>query len=321
MIASVAPCARCRSPLEAGDLRCAVCALAAPALPGGALAAARSTAVRCSGCGAGMRYVVEAAAPRCAFCGAQTQVETQADPVEEPQAQLCFEVDPAEARARLGKFLAQRTFFRPGDLATAATLDSLRPLYWPAWLCSATAEASWAADSDAGGHRAAWAPHAGAKELKFTGFLVPASKGLSLAECRALLPRFRCEAQRRQPVGGGPEGTLHERFEATRSAARRMVVDALEEGAKDQLRAGVIPGTRFRKVAVELLLRGLSSERLLLPTYVLAYRYRSRVYRVLVHGQDPEHVIGQAPRSPWKVALVAVAVAALVAVVLRLLIR
>lgn len=321
MTTTVAPCARCHSPLEAGDLRCAVCALATPALPGNALVAARSTAIRCSQCGAGMRYSAEAAAPTCAFCGARTQVETQADPVEEPEAQLRFEVPPAEARARLERFLARRTFFRPADLASAATLESLRPLYWPAWLCRATAEVSWAADSDGGARRSAWAPHAGTGELAFDAFLVPASKGLSLGECHALLPRFRCDAGRRQPVGEGPEGTVHERFEATRSAARRIVVGALEEEAKDQLRAGIIPGSRFRNVAVELLLRGLSSERLLLPTYVLAYRYRSRVYRVLVHGQDPDHVIGEAPRSPWKVALVAFAVAAAVALALGLLTR
>lgn len=322
-LATRADCGRCSAALELGDLRCAVCGLSAPDHLS-SIEQLRVTAVRCQNCGAGMRYDVAAAAPRCAFCGSETKLETQADPVEEAEAQLPFRVTPAEARTQLDRFLRRRSFFRPGDLATAATLETLRPLYWPAWLCDARAAVSWTADSDAGAGRASWAPHAGHLEHEFKDVLIPASRGLTLAECRALAPRFRIAKGAIEPVGNAPEGTVFERFEATRSAARRIVVDALEGEAVAHLQQGVIPGKRFRKVKAELLLQGLRSKRVLLPTYVLAYRYRERLYRVLIHGQDAEHVLGKAPRSGWKVFLAAVlatAAAAAAAVLLRLLMR
>ncbi|MDQ3262606.1 MAG: zinc ribbon domain-containing protein [Myxococcota bacterium] len=323
-MSALAPCVRCHSSLELGDLRCAVCGLAAPVATLAAPTRAQTTAVRCGDCGAGMRYSVEVAAPRCAFCGSQTQLETQADPVEEPEGQVAFRVTPFQAREQLKHFLGRRSFFRPSDLATAATLETLRPLYWPAWWCSARATVSWAADSDAGNGRSSWAPHAGRTEFDFREVLIPGSRGLTLAECRALATRFNLAKGGLQPVGEAPEGTVFERFEATRSAARKLVVDALEEDARQRLQQGVIPGGRFRKVKVALLLQGLRSRRILLPTYVLAYRYRDKLYRVLIHGEDVEHVIGKAPRSGWKVFLVtllSVAGAAAAAILLRMLIR
>ena len=65
----------------------------------------------------------------------------------------------------------------------------------------------------------------------------------------------------------------------------------------------------------------MHTRRVAVPTYVLAYRYRSRLYRVLVHGQRAELVLGKAPVSPFKVALVALAVAAALALLLLLLAR
>jgi hypothetical protein len=40
-------CARCHSPVEPEDLRCAICSLATPALTRTALQKARATVVRC----------------------------------------------------------------------------------------------------------------------------------------------------------------------------------------------------------------------------------------------------------------------------------
>jgi ABC-type Fe3+-siderophore transport system permease subunit len=39
------------------------------------------------------------------------------------------------------------------------------------------------------------------------------------------------------------------------------------------------------------------------PAYAIAYRYRSRLYRTVISGEDPACVIGQTPISVLKVAL------------------
>ncbi len=55
-----------------------------------------------------------------------------------------------------------------------------------------------------------------------------------------------------------------------------------------------------------------------MPTYVLAYNYKGKLYRALVHGQDDTAVFGSAPLSWGKVIGVAVAVLALLSAALLL---
>ncbi len=46
---------------------------------------------------------------------------------------------------------------------------------------------------------------------------------------------------------------------------------------------------------------------------MLAYRYRKKVYRLIIHGQREDCLVGQAPRSVWKRLGVALGVSLLVA--------
>src|SRR5439155_1922324 len=74
-------CKRCATPLEDGDIRCAVCALATPD-HGRAPTRAVARVLRCTECGAAVAYVAEVQAPRCGFCRAVMRVETPTDPIE-----------------------------------------------------------------------------------------------------------------------------------------------------------------------------------------------------------------------------------------------
>ncbi|AEI63820.1 hypothetical protein [Corallococcus macrosporus] len=302
---AVAPCQRCDCALEAEDLRCPICGLTAPPPPRAAVERERARVVRCERCGAAVEYSVEAKAPRCDYCGCVTHVETTADPVEQAQHWMPFTVDPEAARGALMGFLRRGGFFRPSGLAREASLESLRPVWWPAWMFDAGVDVSWTADSDAGSRRSDWAPHAGRKQFDFKGIPVPASRGLTVKECEALAPHYQQRSMLDTPHG--PEGAHVERFEATRSGARRSVLAAVERLARERLQEGVIPGRRFRNVHVAVALSSLRTRRLALPVYVLAYRYKDRPYRVLVHGQDTDVVLGEAPISAWRVAAVILA--------------
>ncbi|ATB51430.1 hypothetical protein [Corallococcus macrosporus] len=302
----VAPCRRCDCALEAEDLRCPICGLTAPPPPRAAVERARARVVRCDSCGAAVEYSVEAKAPRCDYCGSVTHVETTADPVEQAQHWLPFTVGTEAARGALMAFLGRGGFFRPSGLAQEASLASLRPVWWPAWMFDAGVDVSWTADSNAGStQRAEWAPHAGRTRFDFEGIPVPASRGLTVKECEALAPHYQQGSAQDTPRGS--EGAHVERFEATRSGARRSILQAVERLARERLQQGVIPGYRFRNIHVAVALSSLRTRRLALPVYVLAYRYRDKPYRVLVHGQDTNVVLGEAPISAWRVAAVILA--------------
>jgi hypothetical protein len=187
MSSAEAQCQRCHSRLEAEDLRCPVCALPTPRPPRSA-DRARAQVIRCGTCGAAIAYSVEAQAPKCAYCASEMHTETQEDPIDQAERFVPFSVGPDQAQLALAAFLGKGGFFRPADLASRAALDSLRPLWWPGWELNATVEATWTADTNAGSHRSAWAPHSGATQLVLHHILVSASRGLTLQETQRLSP-------------------------------------------------------------------------------------------------------------------------------------
>jgi hypothetical protein len=302
-------CTRCATPVEDGDLRCAVCALvlAAPATP---VEVARAQVVRCDECFAAVAFVAEVQAPRCRFCGAVAHVEEVVDPVERAEVAVPFTVSRADAEGALRGWLGRRRWLAPGDLASGAVLASLEPIHWAGWVIDARALVSWAADSDAGHGTAAWAPHSGQTTMDFDRIVVPASRGLTWDECAKLVPWYQLGTA--APVGS--DDTV-EAFEAQRSAARRAVMAAIEATAVSRLPRGHIPGKRFRNVRVGVLLQGLRTRRVALPAWVLAYRYRGRLYRAVAHGQSSQWVLGKPPVSVRRVAALVAAIIATIATI------
>lgn len=294
-------CQRCQSPLESDDLRCAVCGLPTPILLAPVLAETAEI-LRCNGCGAAVSYSAEAQAPRCDFCGSVMEVEVPEDPVEEASRFVNFRVDETAARAALKQWLGSLGFFRPPDLQTQSTIDALKPLWWVGWMFDATVSMCWAADSNAGSGRSQWAPHSGGGTLELRRVVVSASRGLTEPECTALVPNYNIEDAADAPVGHA--GATVEQFAVQRSAARKLISQALESVAAAQAKP-MIPGTTYRNLHVSVLPTRLQSSHFAFPAWVLAYRYDGELYRAIVHGQDPRVVIGKAPYSWARIFMVA----------------
>ena len=333
---TAAACTRCQTALEDGDLRCVICALPvsapdAAARPGDA---PRAQILRCRECGAAVAFSPEARAPHCGFCGATMAIEQPVDPVEAARLRVPFTVDRAGAEAAVRGWLGSRGWFAPRALAGDAVLESLTPLSWAAWLVNAEARVAWTADSDAGAQRSAWAPHAGEASLSFRDIVVPASRGLREVEARLLIPYYDLGRTVRidRDAEGEPEatteglpgavpGAMIERFDAQRSAARRHVQERIETLARVRIEPR-IPGRRYRNVHVACLLERQTTERIALPAWILAYRYRGHPYRAIVHGQRAEIVFGRAPvdwsKVGWLVAILATVAAAILALWLAL---
>jgi hypothetical protein len=335
-------CTRCQTALEDGDLRCAICALPVPAPDAAARpgdGAPRARILRCRECGAAIAFSPAARAPHCGFCGATMAIEQPVDPVEAAQRRVLFAVDRVAAEAALRGWLGSRGWFAPRALAGDAVFESLTPLSWAAWLVNAEARVAWTADSDAGAQRSAWAPHAGEASLAFRDIVVPASRGLREVEARLLIPYYdlnRMVRIDRDVDGELPEavpgavpgaapgalpGAMIERFDAQRSAARRHVQERIAALARVRIEPR-IPGRRYRNVHVACLLERQTTERIALPAWILAYRFRGQPYRAIVHGQRAEVVFGRSPvdwtKVGWLVAMLATAAAAAVALWLAL---
>jgi hypothetical protein len=312
-------CARCQTAIEDGDLRCSICAFPVPVATRAVDGPLYAQVLRCGECAAAVAFSAEAQAPRCGFCGATMAIEQPVDPIETARLRVPFSVEREAAKAALGGWLARRGWFAPPALSREAVLESLTPLSWAAWLVNADALVTWTADSDAGARRSNWAPHAGEVPLAFHDIIVPASRGLRGPECRRLIPYY--DVRRAVGIEGTPlvEGEVEstiESFDAQRSAARRYVQERIEAAAKVRVEPQ-IPGRRFRNVRVACLLERQTTERIALPVWVMAYRYRGEPYRALVHGQHADIVVGRSPldwrKVGWLVAI-ALVICALVAI-------
>jgi hypothetical protein len=295
------------TPLEAGDLRCSVCALPVPAVAGAPVEAKeRARVLRCKECNAAVEFSPDAQAPRCAFCGSVMEVDQPVDPVE--QAQICvpFAVDREAATVTLRSWLSTRGWFAPRTLANDAVVDSMAPLYWAGWVVDARVGVTWTADSDAGSGRSSWAPHAGEFQTQFGNLVIPASRGLTMPECSQLAGHY--DLSRAVPIANRAEDdpAVVEGFDAQRSAARALVHEAINALAAVRAEQH-IPGSRFRNVRVSCLVDSQTTDRAAFPAWVLAYRYHDRPYRAVIHGQRASIVIGKAPRDRGKVAMVVIA--------------
>ena len=310
-------CTRCDAAIEEGDLRCPICAFVVPAPAHAAGKPDRAQILRCTDCAAAIAYSAEAQAPLCAFCGAKMKVETPVDPIEVAELRIPFKVSRDAASAALRGWLGKRGWFAPKTLKDEAVLESLHPLCWAGWLVNATASVAWAADSDADAHRSAWAPHAGQVSMAFTNIVVPASRGLDHEECRLLIPYYDLREVAAIGQPDSVESTI-ESFDAQRSAARKQVQEAIELTAKVRVEE-FIPGRRFRNVHVACLLEGQKTDRIALPAWVLAYRYRDTPYRAIVHGQRGEVVFGSSPKDWVKIMAVVIGGLVLVAAIVALI--
>jgi hypothetical protein len=301
-------CTRCATPIEAGDLRCAICGLVVPGDASGASARPRLDVLRCGSCGAAVAYDASVQAPKCAFCASVMVLERIEDPMEQAEHLLPFRVGPDHAHDALRAWMKTLGWWRPSDLASESTIHQLRPIWWAAWIFDAKALVSWTADSDHGNRRSSWAPHAGQINLEFERILVSASRGLAAVEAARLAPWY--DLRTATQSAEGPAGAVVESFDVQRSAARRRIVEACEAESASRAQHGHVPGSRFRNVRAAVVLHGLRTHRMALPSWILAYRYRDTLYRAIVHGQDPRCVFGAAPISYRKIALVVLAVIA-----------
>jgi len=308
----VIKCAVCRALLDEEDLFCPNCGTEAPV---------SSTArpqthtsqhfFECQGCGASMTYNAAAGSLHCPFCSSTDMKSAPDQKVLISTGVVPFAVPQQQAEQSMRQWLGS-SFWRPGDLAQLAQVTTMVAVYVPYWIFQAQTHTFWTADSSRTppGARASWYPVFGEHQGTYRGLLVGASGALSAAETTSLSPFDLAYAV--PPTQIQFSNVAVEQFGLLRKYARplaRQGIEALER----QACAAYVPGSA-RNLKVNVRISELSSEPMLLPVWIMAYRYRDRVYRFLVNGQTGR-ATGQAPWS-WSKILGAIAIGILILLVI-----
>ena len=300
-------CAVCQGLLDEEDLFCANCGTEAPHrenVSGSSATMLATHNFRCEGCGASMSYDAQVQNLRCPFCGGEKlQAEKDAKTLA-PKFVVPLQIEQHDAVARLKSWMGS-SFWRPGDLATAAIVTKLTAVYVPYWVFSAKTFTYWTADSSQTpwGARANWCPVSGEHRGAYTGLLIGASSSLSPAETHSLCPFDLTQAIPTEQAD--LENALFEQFQVQRKYARPLAQQGLET-LERQACAALVPGNS-RNVHVNVRIEGLSAEPVLLPVWIMAYTYRERTFRFLLNGQSGR-CTGTAPTSYAKIAGVIAAV-------------
>jgi Zn finger protein HypA/HybF involved in hydrogenase expression len=287
--------------------------------------------VKCRSCNAISVLDPSRQAQNCEFCGsAQLVAYDEAKPAFRPESMLPFKIGESDARTRIRAWYG-RLWLAPSALAKKALTDTVRGVYLPYWTFDAQVSAEWTAEAghyyyttetyQQGGRmqtrqvrQIRWEPAAGRIRHAFDDDLVCASVGVHPGLLRGIEPFPTGELK---PYDAAyVAGWIVERYQIDLVAAAQRAREAMD--AKLQaLCAQEVPGDTFRNLSVRADYSGQTFKHILAPVWLLSYTYGSRVFQCAMNGVTGT-IRGEYPKSPWKVALLVLAFAVVVAIALLL---
>ncbi|MHC5115395.1 MAG: TFIIB-type zinc ribbon-containing protein [Planctomycetota bacterium] len=296
--------------------------------------------VKCGACGAETERPPNMDAFECAFCGADMLTAEGSARLIKPRSLLPFHVTPEQAHQIFRKWISG-LWFAPSKLKRFARSGGrVQGVYLPFWTYDCNTVTSYTGQR--GEHywvteryttrengktvrktrrkrKTRWYPASGVVHNAFDDLLVCASRSLPEASVAALEPwdlpslvpyrdeyvaGFRAEKYQVDLPGGFEE-------------ARVMMEPPIRRTIR-----GDIGGDEQRIHSMDTAYHDITFKHLLLPVWISAYRFRDKVYRVLINARTGE-LEGQRPWSAWKIvgavlgAAAAVGVIALLFAVLR----
>ena len=268
-------------------------------------------------------------AQNCEFCGSAQLVpyeETKA--AFRPESVLPFKLSESAARDAIRAWYG-KLWLAPSALKRRAMTDTVRGVYLPYWTFDARVDAEWTAEaghyyyttesySEGGQTRTRevqhvrWEPAAGRVQHFFDDDLVCASVGVHPELLRGIEP-FPTQELRAYEAGY-VAGWVVERYQIDLVAAAQRARDAMD--AKVQaMCAQQIPGDTFRNLVVRSDYSGQTFKHILAPVWLLTYTYGARGFQCALNGVTGV-VRGEYPKSPWKIALLVLAIFIVVLIVL-----
>ena len=333
-------CEHCGAPLEPTDKFCGVCGGEQPVLAE-TVPEARRKRFQCKNCGADVSLEADQRSYVCAFCGSTYVVEFSPDETgrQEPEFVIGFAVTLEEAQETFRKWLADTGWFHPGDLKQAKVVKQLRGVYLPFWSFSMLAESGWSArigeywyttetyTTRVNGktvtktrrvRHTEWWSLGGRHHEYHSGYLISGSRGLPHEEAERIKPFHLAGLKRYAPYFLA--GWLSEEYSIDRNTAlERCKSEFLRR--EYQLCAAHMPGDTHSDLQVSTEFSDINSDLILLPIYLLTYRYKDRTYRFMLNGQTGK-TAGDKPLSPVRIGIavgVVIAVLAIIALLFFLL--
>lgn len=269
----------------------------------------------------------------CPFCDSAyvTEIPLEQSGRQRPEFVIGFNITPEQAAERFYRWIGKSNWFRPGDLARRVVTEKKHGIYLPFWHFSMAAESRWSAKigeywyrtetytvKDSKGNRVRktrrvreteWFPLRGRYRRYYFGHLVAGTKSISEKEAQSIQPFQLSALDRYRPYFLA--GWMAEEYSIPRETALKHC-KAEFRNQQARLIQRFLPGDTHSQLQIDTQLDVNGSDLVLLPVYVLSYRYRDHLYRFLVNGQTGA-VIGEKPWSSWRIAVVVLVVLTMIA--------
>jgi hypothetical protein len=223
-------------------------------------------------------------------------------------------------------------WFAPSNLGVKALIDRIHGLYVPYWTFDAKAVCPWEAEA---GHyyyttehyrdnkgqsrtrqvrHVRWEPASGVVEHFFDDQCVPGTQGLRHDLLAKIEPFPTTDLVDYDTAY--LSGFVVEHYQVVLLAAAEQSQGAMTERLR-QMASEQVPGDTQRNLAIHPTYSNQTFKHILVPVWVLAFTYRSKIYQVLVNGYSGK-IAGDYPLSPWKIFLLIVVVLIVVVIAIAL---
>jgi DNA-directed RNA polymerase subunit RPC12/RpoP len=282
--------------------------------------------VQCTSCGATITFTPPETARSCDFCGAAIVAQPKAaDPIVAPEAVLPFKLVTQEARSEISKWISSR-WFAPNALKRMASQQGINGVYIPFWTYDAQTVSIYTGErgehyyttetyteTDSNGNtetktrevqHTAWYPASGTVAQFFDDILVPATQSLPKKRLDELEPWDLPELKPYEPAY--LSGFRAQRYQIDLPSGFELAKQAMASAIDSKVRQD-IGGDEQRVSSIDTSYSSIRFKHLLLPVYVGAYHFKSKLYQVVVNGRTGE-VQGERPYSVAKIVLLIAAI-------------
>jgi len=267
--------------------------------------------VRCTSCGATVCFAGTLTSSECSYCGVSLQRQNVHDAANRVAVDgvLPFMIDRRQAQSNLRSWIQSR-WFAPKAFKKRGVEGGFSGVYLPYWTFDAATATRYSGErgehywvtTGSGSNkrrvrRTRWYPASGSFQHFFNDILIRAATGIPAKRIEALAPwpLQRCRPFNQQLLAGFLARTYDTPLDAGFGEARLHIDQSLEAEVGQR-----IGGDAQRISSIETRYNAITYKHLLLPVWIMAYRYGGRSYQVVINAGTGE-VQGDRPYSMAKI--------------------
>ena len=275
------------------------------------------TEIKCKQCGATTTLEPNISAGKCAFCSTPLILnEASVKRFWQPEYLLPFKVANRDCDAHVSKWLSKQ-WFMPSKLKKGGLdKDAFKGIYMPFWTYDAETHTSYIGergvehldtgtdDDDSISSETTWRKVTGKVSNSFDDVVVPATATLPSEISNGLVnwDMENCVPYQPEFLAGFTTEIYQTDFREGLELAKKKMDYVINATIRKD-----IGGDEQKITSKETLYSDVMFKLLLLPIWISAFRYNGKLYQFVVNGRTGE-VVGEYPKSKFKLALAVIAI-------------